>query len=123
ACSIADMVVHCCFTAQLPPAGLTIKYQVVLLELKVGFLNDLIIFSTRNYKSMAILKLDNVLKTYGDFVAVRNVSFEVPQGSIFGLLGPNGAGKTSLIRIITTITQADAGHVYFNNEKLNSRHP
>ncbi len=72
---------------------------------------------------MAILKLDNVLKTYGDFVAVRNVSFEVPQGSIFGLLGPNGAGKTSLIRIITTITQADAGHVYFNNEKLNSRHP
>src|SRR5690606_11443469 len=69
------------------------------------------------------LKLDNVLKTYGDFVAVRNVSFEVPQGSIFGLLGPNGAGKTSLIRIITTIPQADAGHVYFNNENLNSRHP
>lgn len=63
------------------------------------------------------------MKTYEQHVAVNNVSFEVPAGSIFGLLGPNGAGKTSLIRIITTITRADEGIVFLDGEKLNSRHP
>ena len=72
---------------------------------------------------MSILKLENVIKTYEKHTAVNNVSFEVPKGSIFGLLGPNGAGKTSLIRIITTITGADAGTVYLDGEKLNSNHP
>ena len=72
---------------------------------------------------MAILKLDNVLKKYGDYTAVNNVSLEVERDKIFGLLGPNGAGKTSLIRIITTITQADKGQVYFDGEPLNPRHP
>lgn len=63
------------------------------------------------------------MKAYEKHVAVNDVSFEVPAGSIFGLLGPNGAGKTSLIRIITTITRADEGVVYLDGEKLNSRHP
>lgn len=72
---------------------------------------------------MAILQLDNVRKTYQQHVAVDNVSFSVPEGSIFGLLGPNGAGKTSLIRIITTITRADSGVVYLNGAKLNRTHP
>ncbi|MCB0707240.1 MAG: ATP-binding cassette domain-containing protein [Saprospiraceae bacterium] len=70
-----------------------------------------------------ILKLEEVVKTYGDHVAVDHVSFEVNKGAIFGLLGPNGAGKTSIIRIITTITRADSGQVYLNGEKLGSRHP
>ncbi|HRF39302.1 MAG TPA: ATP-binding cassette domain-containing protein, partial [Saprospiraceae bacterium] len=70
-----------------------------------------------------ILELDGVLKTYGNYTAVNRVSFEVPKGSIFGLLGPNGAGKTSLIRIITTITRADAGSVRLDGVPLNSRHP
>ena len=72
---------------------------------------------------MSILKLEDVVKTYQKHVAVSNVSFEMPQGCIFGLLGPNGAGKTSLIRIITTITKADAGAVYLDGELLNSSHP
>ena len=72
---------------------------------------------------MNVLKIENVTKSYDKNVAVNNVSFEMPQGSIFGLLGPNGAGKTSLIRIITTITGADQGNVYLNGEKLNSKHP
>ena len=72
---------------------------------------------------MEILKLEDIVKTYTGKRAVDGVSFEVPTGSIFGLLGPNGAGKTSLIRIITTITRADEGVVYFNGEKLNSSHP
>ncbi len=72
---------------------------------------------------MSVLRLENVTKTYGDKIAVDNVSFEVNQGAIFGLLGPNGAGKTSLIRIITTITGADSGTVYLNDERLNFDHP
>lgn len=71
----------------------------------------------------SILRLENVVKAYENQVAVNGVSFEVPKGTIFGLLGPNGAGKTSLIRIITTITHADAGQLYLDGEPLNSRHP
>lgn len=70
-----------------------------------------------------ILELDQVVKNYDQHTAVDQVSFNVPKGSIFGLLGPNGAGKTSLIRIITTITRADAGSVTLDGEKLNSKHP
>lgn len=72
---------------------------------------------------MDILQLNNVVKAYGKYLAVDHVSFSVPEGSIFGLLGPNGAGKTSLIRIITTITGADEGTVFFNGEKLSNSHP
>lgn len=71
----------------------------------------------------SVLRLQEVVKTYGDKVAVNKVSFDVPEGSIYGLLGPNGAGKTSLIRIITTITRADSGKIWLNGEPLNSRHP
>ena len=70
-----------------------------------------------------ILELQNVSKTYQKHIAVNDVSFSVPKGSIFGLLGPNGAGKTSLIRIITTITRADSGIVFLDGEKLSGRHP
>ncbi len=72
---------------------------------------------------MSILKLVDVRKTYGDHVAVNDVSFEMPRGCVFGLLGPNGAGKTSLIRIITTITRADQGQVFLDEEPLNNLHP
>lgn len=72
---------------------------------------------------MNILRLENVVKNYGGFTAVDQVSFEIPEGVVFGMLGPNGAGKTSLIRIITTITRADSGNIWFKDEPLNSRHP
>lgn len=72
---------------------------------------------------MSILRLENVVKTYDKHIAVNDVSFTMPKGCIFGLLGPNGAGKTSLIRIITSITRADAGTVYLDGEKLSGRHP
>ncbi|HUR31599.1 MAG TPA: ATP-binding cassette domain-containing protein [Saprospiraceae bacterium] len=72
---------------------------------------------------MSILRLDKVTKRYKDHIAVDEVSFEVEPGTIFGMLGPNGAGKTSTIRIITTITGPDSGHVYFQGELLNKSHP
>lgn len=70
-----------------------------------------------------ILKLNQVVKQYGNHTAVDGVSLEVPTGSIFGLLGPNGAGKTSLIRMITTITRADSGSIELEGEVLNNSHP
>jgi ABC-2 type transport system ATP-binding protein len=72
---------------------------------------------------MNILQLEQVVKTYGDFRAVDNVTFDIPKGVVFGMLGPNGAGKTSLIRIITSITKADSGQIWLDGEPLNSRHP
>lgn len=70
-----------------------------------------------------ILKLEDVVKSYHNHLAVDRVSFTMRKGCIFGMLGPNGAGKTSLIRIITTITQADSGSVFLEGEKLNASHP
>ncbi|MEY3052521.1 MAG: hypothetical protein RLY31_2306 [Bacteroidota bacterium] len=72
---------------------------------------------------MSLLHLDNIVKRYDAHLAVDHVSFDIPKGVIFGMLGPNGAGKTSLIRIITTITKADAGTIRFDGEPLDSRHP
>ncbi len=69
-----------------------------------------------------ILEVENVVKQYGDYVALNKVSLTVPKGSIYGLLGPNGAGKTSLIRIINQITMPDAGTVIFDGEKLKPQH-
>ena len=69
-----------------------------------------------------ILEVQNVVKQYGDYVALNKVSLTVPKGSIYGLLGPNGAGKTSLIRIINQITMPDSGTVTFDGELLKSQH-
>ncbi len=69
-----------------------------------------------------ILDVQNVVKQYGDYTALNNVSLQVPKGSIYGLLGPNGAGKTSLIRIINQITMPDSGVVLLDGEKLNPEH-
>ncbi len=70
-----------------------------------------------------ILSIENVTKQYDKHIAVDNVTFDVPKGSVFGLLGPNGAGKTSLIRMITTITGPDEGTIRLDGEKLNDRTP
>jgi len=57
------------------------------------------------------LILDHVSKSFGDFVAVRDLSLQVRRGRIFGLIGPNGAGKTTTIRMIVNITVPDSGRV------------
>lgn len=70
---------------------------------------------------MAVIKVENINKSFGDTRAVRDVSFEVPKGCIFGLLGPNGAGKTTAIRIINHILIADSGSVTINDEKVSPK--
>ncbi len=69
-----------------------------------------------------ILEIKNVVKNYGNFTALNNVSLTIPKGSVFGLLGPNGAGKTSLIRIINQITLPDSGVVVLDGEPLQPKH-
>ncbi len=69
-----------------------------------------------------ILEVEKVVKQYGDFTALNEVSLSVPKGSIYGLLGPNGAGKTSLIRIINQITLPDSGTILLDGEKLQPKH-
>ena len=69
-----------------------------------------------------ILEVQNVVKQYGDYTALNNVSLQVPKGSIYGLLGPIGAGKTSLSRIINQITMPDSGVVLLDGEKLKPEH-
>ena len=69
-----------------------------------------------------ILEVEKVVKQYGDYVALNEISLTVPRGSIYGLLGPNGAGKTSLIRIINQITMPDSGSVIFDGQKLQPKH-
>ena len=55
------------------------------------------------------IAVDHIWKRYGDFEAVKDVSFSVHEGEIFGLLGPNGAGKSTLIRMMTTLIPVTAG--------------
>ncbi len=69
-----------------------------------------------------LLEINNVVKTYGDYTALNDVSIHVPKGSVFGLLGPNGAGKTSLIRIINQITMPDSGSIILDGEELQPKH-
>jgi ABC-2 type transport system ATP-binding protein len=58
-----------------------------------------------------IITVKNLVKNYGDFKAVQDISFEVYEGEIFGLLGPNGAGKTTTLEIIETLRDKTSGHV------------
>ena len=57
------------------------------------------------------LEIDNVTKSFGDKVAVNQLSISVPQGSIYGFLGPNGAGKTTTIRMVMSILFPDSGSI------------
>ena len=67
---------------------------------------------------MPTLAVDHVHKIYGDTKAVDDVSFSAAPGRILGLLGPNGAGKTSTLRMITYITQPDAGTVQYDGQRV-----
>ena len=67
---------------------------------------------------MAIIECKEVVKTFGEKVALDHVSVDIPEGKIFGLLGPNGAGKTTLIRIINRITIPNGGEILFQGRPI-----
>lgn len=61
-----------------------------------------------------MIKIEHVVKTFGNKVAVNDLSLDIPEGKIFGFLGPNGAGKTTTIKILTGLLQPDSGCVFIN---------
>ena len=65
-----------------------------------------------------IIQVKNLHKKYGDFHAVKGISFEVFENEIFGLLGPNGAGKSTTLEIIETLRQKTSGEVWVNGLNL-----
>jgi ABC-2 type transport system ATP-binding protein len=67
------------------------------------------------------ISVDRISKSYGDFVAVSELSMEVKTGSIFGLLGPNGAGKSTTIRMIVNITMPDSGQIALFGRPMNAK--
>lgn len=66
-----------------------------------------------------MIEIDSLSKKYTNTIALNNVSFTIPIGSIFGFLGPNGAGKTTLIRVLTGLVIPDSGTVKINGEPVN----
>jgi len=58
-----------------------------------------------------VIRVEGLIKTYGETRAVDGISFEVPRGTIFGMLGPNGAGKTTTVEVLEGLRQPDAGEV------------
>ena len=55
------------------------------------------------------IQANNLVKKYGEVIALDGLSLEVEQGTVFGLLGPNGAGKTTTVRVLTTLLSPDSG--------------
>jgi len=58
-----------------------------------------------------MIRVSSLVKSFGDFVAVNEISFEVQQGEIFAFLGPNGAGKTTTIKMLTTLLKPTRGNI------------
>jgi ABC-2 type transport system ATP-binding protein len=63
---------------------------------------------------MLAIDVRNIVKRFGDFTAVKGITFQVASGEIFGLLGPNGAGKSTLIRMLTTLLPPSEGTALIN---------
>ncbi|WZL80928.1 ABC transporter ATP-binding protein [Vallitaleaceae bacterium 9-2] len=68
-----------------------------------------------------IIKVNNLVKRYGDLVALDHLSFDVKEGEIFGLLGPNGSGKTTAINCILSLLSYDKGEIEVFGEQMTPR--
>ena len=74
-----------------------------------------------------IIEVKNLVKKFGNFTAVDNISFSVKEGEVFAFLGPNGAGKTTTIKMLTTLLHPTSGDIKINNyspitQKNDARH-
>jgi len=67
-----------------------------------------------------IISVSNLVKKYGDFEAVRSISFDVYEGEIFGLLGPNGAGKSTTLEIMETLRDKSSGKIRIDGFDLDT---
>jgi ABC-2 type transport system ATP-binding protein len=67
------------------------------------------------------LNVINLTKSFGNLMAVKNASFDVPEGSIFGLIGRNGAGKTTIMRMMMGIHMPDSGEILLRGKKVDQK--
>jgi len=67
-----------------------------------------------NSEATVLVNVKDVVKTYGDILALDHVSLKVYSGEVLGLLGPNGSGKSTLIKVIAGLLRPDEGEVYVN---------
>ena len=70
---------------------------------------------------MNALEINSITKRFGDFYAVKDLSFSIPSGTIYGLLGPNGAGKTTTIRMVMNIIIPDRGSIRVLDRTLDEK--
>jgi branched-chain amino acid transport system ATP-binding protein len=71
----------------------------------------------------ALLEADSITKSFGGLVAVDDVSFSIPQGSIVSIIGPNGAGKTTFFNMLTGLYRPTKGAIYFQRKDITRRRP
>jgi len=71
---------------------------------------------------MAFVEIEHLFVMYGRTVAVKNLSFDIPQGEVFGFIGPNGAGKTTTIKVLATLLRPAAGTASVGGADV-TRHP
>lgn len=72
---------------------------------------------------MALLTCDSISAGYGDLVAIRDLTFSLEEGSLFGVVGPNGAGKSTLLKAITGVVPLKAGEVHFDGQAVGKLPP
>jgi len=73
---------------------------------------------TQSVDTDVILSISGLTKSYGDLIAVTDLSLDIFRGEIFGFLGPNGAGKTTTISMICGLLESDSGEIWFNGQSL-----
>src|SRR3954447_9718183 len=71
----------------------------------------------------AIYEAQNITKAFGGLVAVDDVSFEIPEGSIVSIIGPNGAGKTTFFNILTGLYKPTSGQLIFDGRDITRKRP
>jgi spermidine/putrescine transport system ATP-binding protein len=70
-----------------------------------------------------ILEVKNLIKNFGNFRAINDISFTVKQGSFFSILGPSGCGKTTLLKILSGFIKESSGELYISNNQMNGISP
>jgi len=71
----------------------------------------------------AIIKVRNLIKSFGGVRALNQVSFDLHEGEVLGVIGPNGSGKTTLVNTITGFVKPDAGDIFFRNIRITGLPP